>query len=182
MDPQIVIVCAELLYVIGNRGVKEYLQHRKFMIEEGRQDELITYKVKKFSTDVYNKMSSRENSRDNTPMRLERVYEDEEEEKVDERQSITEALMKMPINQKQRKSIMGVNWFNRLSKTLDKPTVEKVIETTINPEFEKFVKDVFSVVIHEYHILKDNPNQPKLKYRHYRSLFEKTLSMMEKEK
>ena len=109
------IVLIELSTIIATQGLKSYLNHRERMIEEGREDELTSVRIKKYINN--NIMSS---SRDITPIRqsidteisLENIYEDEKEENEDEenRKSITEVILKsMPIKQPQRKSLIGIN-------------------------------------------------------------------------
>ena len=41
------IVLIELSTIIATEGIKKYLKHRKTMIENGREDELTSFKIKK---------------------------------------------------------------------------------------------------------------------------------------
>ncbi len=107
------IVLIELSTIIATQCIKSYLNHRERMIEDGREDELASFKLKKY---INNTTMS---SRDTTPIRqsidteisLENIYEDEQEENEEEnRKSITEVILKsMPIKQPQRKSLIGIN-------------------------------------------------------------------------
>jgi hypothetical protein len=80
------IVLIELSTIIATQGLKSYLQHRERMIEDGREDELTSVKIKKYLNNTI--MSSR----DTTPIRqsidteisLENIYEDKKEENEDE--------------------------------------------------------------------------------------------------
>jgi hypothetical protein len=179
------IVLLELSTIIATQGIKSYLQHRERMIEEGREDELTSVRIKKYLNNTI--MSSL--SRDTTPIResidteisLENIYEDEQEEKEEEnRKSITEVILKsMPIKQPQRKSIIGVNTqmvrnlINRAKTPLKKiQEVEKKV--VINPEFNEFMRDIMVFAIHEYESERSNPIL--LKHKQYRALLERHLA------
>jgi hypothetical protein len=181
------IVLIELSTIIATEGIKSYLHYRKKMIEDGREDELTTSRIKKYINN--NIMSS---SRDITPNRqsidteisLENIYEDEkeQEEKEDEenRKSITEVILRsMPIKQPQRKSLIGINTqmvknlINRAKTPLKKiQEVEKKV--VINPEFTEFMKDIMVFAIHEFESQKTEPLL--LKHKQYRALLERHLA------
>jgi hypothetical protein len=177
------IVLIELSTIIATEGLKSYLKHRKKMIEQGREDELTSSRIKKYINNI--NMSSR----DTTPIRqsidteisLENIYEDEQEEKEDEnRKSITEVILRsMPIKQPQRKSIIGVNTqmvrnlINR-AKTPLKKIAETEKKIVINPEFTDFMKDIMVFAIHEYESERSQPLL--LKHKQYRALLERHLA------
>jgi hypothetical protein len=54
MDAHLIIVLSELLAVVGDEGVQTYLKHRKNMIKNGRENELISYKARKLSDKIIN--------------------------------------------------------------------------------------------------------------------------------
>jgi hypothetical protein len=178
------IVLIELSTIIATEGIKSYLHHRERMIEEGREDELTSSRIKKYLNNTI--MSS---SRDTTPNRqsidteisLENIYEDEQEENEEEnRKSITEVILKsMPIKQPQRKSLIGINTqmvknlISRAKTPLKKiPEAEKKV--VINPEFTEFMKDIMVFAIHEFESQKSEPLL--LKHKQYRALLERHLA------
>jgi len=178
------IVLIELSTIIATEGIKSYLHYRKKMIEEGREDELTSVRIKKY---INNSIMS--SSRDTTPIRqsidteisLENIYEDEQEENEEEnRKSITEVILKsMPIKQPQRKSLIGIN--SQMVKNLisrAKTPLKKIPETekkiAINPEFNDFMKDIMIFAIHEYESERSNPLL--LKHKQYRALLERHLA------
>jgi hypothetical protein len=178
------IVLIELSTIIATQGLKSYLNHRERMIEDGREDELTSVRIKKYINN--NIMSS---SRDTTPIRqsidteisLENIYEDEKEEDEEEnRKSITEVILKsMPIKQPQRKSLIGIN--TQMVKNLisrAKTPLKKIQEVekkvVINPEFTEFMKDIMVFAIHEYESEKSQPLL--LKHKQYRALLERHLA------
>jgi len=179
------VVLIELSTIIATQGLKSYLNHRERMIEDGREDELTSVRIKKYINN--NIMSS---SRDITPNRqsidteisLENIYEDEKEENEDEenRKSITEVILRsMPIKQPQRKSLIGINTqmvknlINRAKTPLKKiQEVEKKV--VINPEFNEFMKDIMIFAIHEFESQKTEPLL--LKHKQYRALLERHLA------
>jgi hypothetical protein len=178
------IVLIELSTIIATEGLKSYLKHRKKMIEEGREDELTSSRIKKYLNNTI--MSS---SRDTTPnpqsidteISLENIYEDEQEENEEEnRKSITEVILKsMPIKQQQRKSIIGVNTQmvrNLISraKTPLKKIQEVEKKNPINPEFTEFMRDIMVFAIHEFESEKSQPLL--LKHKQYRALLERHLA------
>ncbi len=177
------IVLIELSTIIATQGIKSYLQHRERMIEDGREDELTSSRIKKYLNNTI--MSSR----DTTPIRqsidteisLENIYEDEQEENEEEnRKSITEVILKsMPIKQPQRKSLIGINTqmvknlISRAKTPLKKiPEAEKKI--IINPEFTEFMRDIMVFAIHEFESQKTEPLL--LKHKQYRALLERHLA------
>jgi hypothetical protein len=177
------ICLIELSTIIATQGIKSYLQHRERMIEDGREDELTSSRIKKYLNNTI--MSSR----DTTPIRqsidteisLENIYEDEKEEDEEEnRKSITEVILKsMPIKQPQRKSLIGIN--TQMVKNLisrAKTPLKKIQEVekkvVINPEFTEFMKDIMVFAIHEYESEKSQPLL--LKHKQYRALLERHLA------
>ena len=178
------ICLIELSTIIATQGIKSYLQHRERMIEDGREDELTSSRIKKYLNNTI--MSS---SRDTTPIRqsidteisLENIYEDEQEENEEEnRKSITEVILKsMPIKQLQRKSLIGINTqmvknlINR-AKTPFKKIQEVEKKVVINPEFTEFMKDILVFAIHEFECQKSEPLL--LKHKQYRALLERHLA------
>jgi hypothetical protein len=68
MEAQIIIIGAEILAIGGREGLKRYLAHRKRKIDEGKEDELISSRIKKFSRDIILRMSK--DSRDTTPLKI----------------------------------------------------------------------------------------------------------------
>ena len=177
------ICLIELSTIIATQGIKSYLQHRERMIEDGREDELTSSRIKKYLNNTI--MSSR----DTTPIRqsidteisLENIYEDEQEENEEEnRKSITEVILKsMPIKQPQRKSLIGIN--TQMVKNLisrAKTPLKKIQEVekkvVINPEFTEFMKDIMVFAIHEFESQKTEPLL--LKHKQYRALLERHLA------
>ena len=178
------IVLIELSTIIATQGIKSYLQHRERMIEDGREDELTSSRIKKYLNNTI--MSSR----DTTPIRqsidteisLENIYEDEKEENEEEnRKSITEVILKSipAIKQPQRKSLIGINTqmvknlISRAKTPLKKiPEAEKKI--IINPEFTEFMRDIMVFAIHEFESQKTEPLL--LKHKQYRALLERHLA------
>ncbi len=178
------VVLIELSTIIATEGIKSYLKHRKKMIEEGREDELASFKIKKYLNTL--NMSS---SRDITPNRqsidteisLENIYEDEKEENEDEenRKSITEVILRsMPIKQPQRKSLIGINTqmvknlINRAKTPLKK--IQEVEKKVVNPEFTEFMKDIMVFAIHEFESEKSEPLL--IKHKQYRALLDRHLA------
>jgi hypothetical protein len=64
MEIQMGLVLAEIACVAGRQGLQEYMKHRERLISENREDELISSQIKKYSNNIYNRMTSR----DNTPI------------------------------------------------------------------------------------------------------------------
>jgi hypothetical protein len=100
----------ELSTIIATEGIKSYLKHRKKMIEEGREDELASVKIKKYLNTI--NMSSRGTTPNrqsiDTEISLESIYEDEKEgDEEENRKSITEAILRsMPIKQPQKRVLL----------------------------------------------------------------------------
>jgi ABC-type oligopeptide transport system ATPase subunit len=171
MEAQIIIIGAEIVAMGGREGLRQYLAHRKNVIEDGREDELISNRVKKYTDSIYKAMS-----RDNTPLKkidendeipeLKDLYDSSDCSEDENRQSITESILKSvpKIVQPQRKNISGFNtsYVKKLFRDLTpvKKKVEKIekkIETVATPELENLVKMVLVFVKNEMECQKDDP-------------------------
>jgi hypothetical protein len=64
MEIQLGLLGATIAY----DGLNKYLKHRQKIIDDGKQDELISSRIKKYSNDIYIRMS---NSRNSTPIKKE---------------------------------------------------------------------------------------------------------------
>ena len=140
MASGLLIVCmVELVASVGKEGFHQYFKHRRDMIEQNRGDELVSSRIKKISSNLYNRMS-----RDNTPQKkiiketvhfldeiigdhipnetenviaevgdgIADVFKDEISDLEDNvKEKIKEVIEHMPLvlPKKQRKSILGFN-------------------------------------------------------------------------
>ena len=176
------IVFIELSTIIATEGVKAFLKHRKKMIEEGREDELASFKIKKYINNINMSRDTTPNRQSESEISLENIYDDEKEEDEEEnRKSITEVILKsMPIKQPQRKSLMGIN--SQMVKNLisrAKMPLKKIAEVeskkvVINPEFTEFMKDIMTFAVNEFESQKNEPLL--LKHKQYRALLERSLA------
>jgi hypothetical protein len=186
MEGQLIIVMAELMFVAGSQGAQRYLAHRKQLIADGREDELLSSRVKKVATQI------KEMSRHNTPVKerleleLENIYPDElevEPEPIPHKplaESLLDAQPKRPISIiKQRRSSLGLNSAVSALKTMLKPTVAAAVPLIKQDAFWLFALDVIKVLLLEFDEQQREPLQ--LKHRQYRKLFLNTLAALDRE-
>ena len=62
----LIICMVELVSLVGKEGCHQYFKHRRDMIDANREEELISSRIKKISSTLYNSMS-----RHNTPQKIE---------------------------------------------------------------------------------------------------------------
>ena len=86
MDPTLILCMASIVQIGGTQGLKKYMEHRKKVIEQGREDELISSRIKKVSNNIIKTMS-----RGNTPIREKSIKFDnvypEKEDDIDNEQN-----------------------------------------------------------------------------------------------
>jgi hypothetical protein len=94
VDANFIICMGELTSIVINQGLKEYMQYQKNVIEDGRRDELISERVKKFSSQLYKSMS-----RDTTPIleentiSLTNIYPDSDKSEEENKDSIADSII-----------------------------------------------------------------------------------------
>jgi hypothetical protein len=125
-------------------GGQAYLQHRQNMINEDKEDDLISSKVKRFSQEIIKSLSREPSSM----LRFDNVYIEEESD-----DDIPDEKSKISFSQKiRRKSINGVNSamdflrksYNKMQNTAPiKQRPETIVEDGINVvnDAEKLILD-----------------------------------------
>jgi hypothetical protein len=191
MEGQLIIVMAELMFVAGSQGAQRYLAHRKRLVADGREDELLSSRVRKVAVQI------KEMSRHTTPVKqreepeleLEAIYPDElevEPEVAHEvhkplAESLLDAQPKRPISiMKQRRSSLGLNSAVSALKTMLKPSLPAAVPQIKQDQFWLFALDVLKVLLLEFEEQQREPMQ--LKHRQYRKLFLNTLAALDREK
>jgi hypothetical protein len=122
-DGALMICMIEFSGICAKEGLHQYLEHRRKVIADGNEDQLISSRVKKYSQNVYNKMSSRSSTplqeRPQSPIvSMEETYKDPDENKSDvddEDHSLEQEIGKKvlkempPMSTKSKSSLKGFN-------------------------------------------------------------------------
>jgi hypothetical protein len=155
-------IMIEIGLTIGAQATKSYMSHREHMINEHREDELISYRVKNFVNKQYIKMSSR----DTTPIP----------------NSTTTTDSSSPLDPR----IGGVlsskikDFLARNITPLKKRS--SLIESPDNAEFYEFVRKLMVFIKNESVCQSKNPESKLLlKHKHYRELLLQSLEEQELE-
>lgn len=170
----------ELTSIVASQGIKKYLAHRRGMIENGKESQLISTKLNKISKEVIRRMSGNSEKilekleeevlpiLEDTAIDLEKVYEEEVEGEEDViRKSITEKIMdSMPKLPKIKLKRNSVGFNPALIKSFLNP-IEKKPEKEIPPEFEKFVSKLINFLRDEIRYMDENDNARYQRHKDY---------------
>jgi len=160
-------------------GVKMYLNHRKKLISENRQDELLTSQIKKF---IYSKMDGEEDDiPDVTTIYPEEKSDDDDADTKTISQKVLESLPPMKRENK-RRSVLGFNPQRIKEFVVDTarsltPQKQKVVDTP--PEFDKFVKKVLVFIRNEM-IIQEDTDCTLLQQKHYTAKLMRSLCIQDK--
>ncbi len=191
MEAQLVLIGAEVIAVGGMKGLNMYLKHRQKMKDDGHEDALLTFQIKKVGNDIMEGVKSRFSSRDNTPVRN-RDSEDEpsltdtypEEKSVDEndentaRLSVAESVLNSIPKLRLSKSKPKNSAVNFISNLMQKKEVKK----SANKVFEEFVLMLLRFVSHELITQEEQPNHILQEHRHYTAKLLKSLELQQRKK
>jgi hypothetical protein len=156
----LMICMIEFSGICAKEGLHQYLEHRRKVIADGKEDELISSRVKKYSQNVYNKMS-----RSSTPLQerpqspivsMEETYKDPDENKSDvddedhslEQEVGKKVLKEMPpMSTKSKSSLKGFNTskiLNYLKRTVTPTGVVASLTPTIKRVANEITVDVLT--------------------------------------
>jgi ABC-type oligopeptide transport system ATPase subunit len=136
-------------------ALRTYMDHRQRIIEEGKEDELISSRVKKFVHEQYSKMSSRDTTPSSHDVLLPTTTTTEEAE------------ANSPTLTKKNGSL-----FSHYLRNITPNRTKKA--PTIHPEFHEFVRKLL-VFVNNESLCQSEPNSHLLKHQHYRALLLQSL-------
>jgi hypothetical protein len=187
----LMICMIELSGIVAKEGLHQYLEHRKYMFESNRQDELISSKIKSLGNNIYKKMSRSSTpikehfEEDDIPIDFDNVYNDEKsDEDIDKNQklSVEKIISEMPKLEpkKYKKSTLGFN-MDKIKKIL-KPLERAItpVKKEIDNDFDIFVKDIATFLVNEFHCQKNIENASLQKHKHLTMKLIKTLEINNK--
>ena len=167
---------------IASTAIKSYLDHRNKLINENREDELLTSQIKKF---IYNRMDC-ESDVDNIPPEVSTIYP---EEKSDDDEGDTKTITQLVLDSlppmkriNKRRSVLGFNPQKIKDFVVDTarsltPQKQRIVETP--PEFDKFVRKVLVFIRNEM-IIQDDTDCTLLQQRHYTAKLMRSLCIQDK--
>jgi hypothetical protein len=172
-------VMIELSSVVLINGGKQYLDHRKKLIQEGRQDELLSSHVrdlineqidwsismgesiKKSADNIYNRMA--------TPEKVDTLTDSSIPT-----DSQNEVIEKRPASYSSRvKEFIRSSTPQKLRSSIDRLTTPSKVAATptslapSNPDFHKFIIDLLVFVEQEFELQKSDPESVTLKQKDY---------------